>query len=188
MTRYTFAWAKLDDLLGMGIEDMLVAHWQEVATDQKAIPYAPDWDRYRHMEQIGAFKAMGAWRSDRLIGYNAFFVMPHIHYRHSVFAINDILYIDPDERGEPGVRLLLTAERDLFQQGAKKIVYHEKPALMLKPSDDMDSLDAVEALQGLEEEFGVTLPDDTLGAHTLGGLLSALGYTHFENVWAKTKP
>ena len=189
MNRYTFAWAKLDDFIDMGVEDLIVAHWDEVAADKKAIPFAPDWDRYRHLEQTGAFKAMGAWRSDKLIGYNAFFVMPHIHYRHSNFAINDVLYIDPDERGEPGVGLILTAERDLFAQGAKKIVYHEKPALTLVQTDaGRDSLDELEAIQTLEEEFGISLPDDALGEHTLGGLLQGLGYIHFETVWAKTKP
>jgi hypothetical protein len=184
-----FSWEPIDRFISEGIEDLLVLHWEEVANDKDFIPYAPDWERYRHMEKMGQFKALGAWRRGKLIGYNAFFTFTPYHYRRTLQAINDIIYIDPEERGEAGIRLILNAERDLFRDGVVKIQYHTKLHVLLGAGSrggSHDSLDNIEMLMEIWEEFGQEVPDDvSSGDFTLGGLLARLGYRHAEEVWDK---
>lgn len=150
-------WAKLDDLLADGFEDLLLAHWEEVATDRDVIPFAPDWERYRMMERNGMFRILAMRHNGRLIGYNGFFIAPNLHYSTSLQAINDVIYVDPTYRGA-GVRLIREAEKRLMELGVQKIHYHVKIA--------------------------VNIGRDGRPA-TVGDLLARMGYVHVEQMFAK---
>ncbi len=126
MSNLVFRWASIDTFRGEGIEDLLVRHWREIAVDQKDIPLAPIWDNYYAFEKAGIFRALGVWREDGLVGYNAFIVAPHLHYGTTLFANNDIIYADPEDRGRVGLGLIRKAEKDLFAAGVRKIVYRAK--------------------------------------------------------------
>lgn len=150
-------WTPLDKLLADGFEDLLVSHWQEVALDQETIPLAPDWQRYFALEKAGAFKAMAMYRSSFLVGYSCFFIHPHNHYRHTLHAINDIIYVDHGSRGL-GFRLVREAERKLKDLGVVKVIYHVKLDILLTREDR---------------------------PATVGDLLTAMRYKHIENCYAK---
>jgi hypothetical protein len=56
-----------------------------------------------------------------------FFVTPHLHYRTTIFAVNDVLYVDPAHRGSrAGVGLIKESERILKACGAQKVIWHVK--------------------------------------------------------------
>lgn len=155
----TFAFETINDALRDGFEDMAALHWEEVALDKDAVPLAPDWDKYRWLEKSGILKSVVMRRSGRMIGYNVFFVQPTLHYATSIWAVNDILYLDPEERrGLAGVRLIKAAEILLAELGVKKVLYHTKLHVHL----------------GHGKAHG-----------TVGDLLIRLGYKHVENVMAK---
>ena len=154
-----FKWLNLSEAMANGFEDLATLHWQEVALDQDRVPLAPDWTKYRHLERAGVLKAIGAWDRGRLVGYDAFFVQPTMHYSTSLWAVNDILYLDPDHRkGLAGARLIRASEGLLKEIGVEKVLYHTK----------------------LHVHYG-----HGKARGTVGDLLSALGYKHVENVYAK---
>jgi hypothetical protein len=153
-------WEGVDSALSDGLEDLLAAHWEEVALNRDDIPLAVDWSRYRQLERMGVLKALSMRKAGRLVGYNVFFVQPPIHYSTSVWAVNDILYLTPAERrGMAGARMIREAERRFFgEMKLAQIIYHTKLHLKL----------------GARERV-------------LGDLLRAMRYTQTEEVFAKTK-
>lgn len=154
---YTYNWESVDQLLADGWENLLVEHWVEVAMDRDIIPLAVDWDRYRLFEKTEAFKTLAMRKDGVLVGYSAWFINPHLHYKTTLFALNDVIYLDPAyRRGLAGARLVREAENALAALGAVKAIYHTK----------------------LHVQLGKR-------AGTLGDLLLALGYKHIENTYAK---
>lgn len=114
-------------MLADGLESLVALHWDEVALDKDTIPLGPDWEGYREDERRGVFKGIAARRDGRLIGYNCFWVMTTRHYRKTLHALNDVLYIDPDERGLAGLLLVMKSERMLGALAPTiKIIYHTK--------------------------------------------------------------
>lgn len=155
----TFAFETINAVLQDGFEDMAALHWDEVALDKDAIPLAPDWEKYRWLEKSGILKSVAARRAGKLIGYDVFFVQPALHYSTSLWAVNDILYLDPEERrGMAGARLIRQAEKMLGALGVRKVIYHTKLHVHL----------------GHGKAHG-----------TVGDLLIKLGYKHVEDVLAK---
>lgn len=148
----------LDDLLADGLEDMLFQHWQEVGLDHDAVPLAPDWPYYRAIEKQGIFRMIAMREFGQLVGYNAFFVNRHLHYRHTLHAVNDYFWLAPERRhGWAGVRLLRDSERLLAAAGVVKVMYHVKPHVLL----------------------------GARRSGTAGDLLVRLGYRHVEDVYSK---
>lgn len=104
------------------------AHWREVGNDRHRVPLHVDYARYAQMERDGGLAAWTA-RDDEgvLVGYNVFFVHRHPHYASTVYAQNDVIYLDPDRRlGSAGVRLIKTALDGLKLMGVQKVLFHVK--------------------------------------------------------------
>jgi hypothetical protein len=174
----------LANILESGLADLLVAHWGEVAHDRDQISLDPDWDGYLQDEREHRFIAWSARRDGVLVGYSAFFTVRPRHYRANIFAINDVIYLKPGERGADGVQMILLVERELKALGATKVFYHVKTDAVLGQVGD--SLEAVEQMQEVEANIGVDLPDALFANdRTLGGVLAALGYNHIENHFGK---
>lgn len=151
-------WEKVGRARADGLDDLLAAHWAEVALDQDRYPLAPDWPRYHALERQGVLRSVSARRKGRLVGYNVFFVQPPIHYSTSVWALNDVLFLHPDHRaGLLGYRLVRAAEELLKGIGVARVIYHTKLHVML----------------GSKRE------------RPLGDLMKRLGYSQAEEVWGK---
>lgn len=148
----------LDDLLSDGLEEMLFDHWWEVGLDHDAVPLAPDWAHYRDIEKQGIFRMIAMRELGSLVGYSAFFINRHLHYRHTLHGINDYFWLSPAKRrGWSGIRLFLDSEELLKGLGVVKIMYHIKPHLLL----------------------GATK------SGTVGDILLRLGYRHVEDCYSK---
>jgi hypothetical protein len=119
-------WEKIDRLLDDGVEELLYDHWREVGLDHDNVPLDPDWERARCLERMGILHTAALRRDGKLLGYNAFHVTPHIHYRSVIFAVNDVLFVDPDGRGIAGVKLVKGVEPMLAALGVRKVYYHTK--------------------------------------------------------------
>jgi hypothetical protein len=155
----SIGWSSIDEALADGLEDMIALHWEEVALDKTSIPLDVDWDGYRRREREKTFRGIAMRCDGRLIGYNAFFITPTLHYRSTLHALNDVIYVDPDGRGMAGVRLLRESEHLLSGLAPLvKVIYHTKLHVVLG--------------QGAR-------------SGTVGTLLERLGYSHIENVYAK---
>lgn len=109
------------------VEPLLELHYQEVALHKEAIPLAPIWEKYRHLEAAGAFVLYAARDAGRLVGYSAFFINEHLHYGSTVVAHNDVIFLHPDvRRGAAGIRLIKFSEQALRERGVRKVTWHVK--------------------------------------------------------------
>ena len=107
------------------IKPLLSLHWREIAHYQD-IELDPDWDFYRRNPAIRVFTA----RVDNaLIGYGVFFIGPNRHYKQSIQAVQDILFVHPDYRGGMvGYRLIRFCDEQLKSEGAQAVYHHVKAA------------------------------------------------------------
>lgn len=110
------------------IEPMLRAHYEEIATDKDIKPLDIDWDRYYDMEDRGMVRILTARdHVGSLVGYFVTFIHRHLHYRQTVTALNDILYVDPEYRGgTTAYRLFKAAIDDVRNLGADILIIHMK--------------------------------------------------------------
>lgn len=151
-------WEPLQQLIDSGVEDLIAGHWEEVACDKDVIPLAPDWERAFKLQHAEVLWTAGL-RDEKgsLIGYNAFHVTTHIHYRHTLHAVNDVIFLDPDARGSAGLRLIRGTEELLRELGVKKVMYRSKAHVMI----------------GHRKQ------------NTIGDLLGRIGYRHDEDVYSR---
>lgn len=174
----------LAGLLDAGLETLLRAHWEEVAHNRESIPLDPDWSGYLEDERSGRFIAWSARKDGKLIGYNAFYVMKHRHYRSTSFAVNDVIFLAKHARGAAGVALVIEVEKELKAMNVAKAFYHAKIDALL--GERGDSLEMIAEINEVEEITGMNLPDAIFSNdHTLGAVLVALGYLHTENQFGK---
>lgn len=119
---------------------LLRQHWREIAHYQD-IPLDVDIDIYAAAERNGALRIFtvrdvvdqyddemgGNIKIARLIGYAVFFVRHNPHYKSSLQAVQDVIYVDPKARGRfVGVRLLRYCEHELAAEGVQVIMHHTK--------------------------------------------------------------
>ena len=90
---------------------LLHAHWTEVALYRDKIELAPDFARYQAAEDAGTLFVVTARDGGTLIGYAVFFVSQNLHYKHSIVAMNDVVFVARARRGIIGARLIQNAER-----------------------------------------------------------------------------
>lgn len=111
------------------IQDLLQAHWQELATDKELMVLKPDWDRYAVLEQAGVLYVLTA-RTDsgELVGYHAVMIDHNLHYSDMLVAVSDVLFLHPDYRqGRAGLRLIDLTEEIARNSGAVAILWRAKP-------------------------------------------------------------
>lgn len=110
------------------MEPMLIDHYQELTMHKDKIKLAPDWELYDKMEKSNNFYLITARDGDtnELLGYSAWFVKPHIHYKETIVAANDVLFLRKDQRsGMTGIKLIKYSEQEM-RKYAHKITWHVK--------------------------------------------------------------
>lgn len=64
-----------------------------------------------------------------LVGYLAFFIQPHLHYRRTLHAVEDLFMLAaPYRKGMNGYRMFTTAIDALREIGVKRVILHTKVA------------------------------------------------------------
>lgn len=122
----TYQVERLEDCLEE-LKPILKAHWEEVALNKDKIKLNPDYERYLALDKAGALHTVIARDNDKLIGYYISFISYHIHYADNIYAMNDVIYIDPSYRkGTVAYRLLKFAEMKLKELGVDVMMLHMK--------------------------------------------------------------
>lgn len=112
---------------------LLQKHWDEIA-HYKDIPLNPDYDHYYKMEKAGMLKIYTARDQEaRMIGYAVYILSPALHYKQSMVARQDIIYIDPQHRGV-GLFLLKWCDEQLKSLGVQIVCHHVKAVHNFGPS------------------------------------------------------
>lgn len=104
---------------------LLEAHYKEIAHFQD-IELNPDFETYLNVDKLGALRTFTARdESGELLGYAVFFVRANIHYKASLQAVQDVIYIDKDRRGF-GHKFILWCDKELAREGVQVVYHHVK--------------------------------------------------------------
>lgn len=121
-----FALETLEQVRASRIEDLLRAHWQEVAHFPD-IALEPDWEAYAIVEAAGMLRIFTVRIAGDLVGYAAYIVKHAPHYKSSLQATQDILFLAPQHRGARiGAHLILFADQYFSSQGVQAVYQHTK--------------------------------------------------------------
>ena len=112
------AWSQVQPELAA----LLPCHWQEIALDQDVIALDMDWDAYAYLAAQGILQVVTVRTpSHELVGYFLSFVRPHLHYRQSLTAFEDMFFLCPEYRqGWTGVRFFQFIEAHWRSLGVER--------------------------------------------------------------------
>ena len=119
---------KLTDSLITELEPILVAHYQELSNNID-IPLNPDYDKYKKLYEAGCLVIVTARSGGLLVGYTCFLISPNMHYKTSLQAYQDAMFVRQDKRKTmlgAGIALLRESEKVLKARGVQLIQHHVK--------------------------------------------------------------
>lgn len=100
------------------------SHYEEMA-HFKDIILDPDLMVYEAVSKNGALRIYTARKENVLVGYNVFVVRGHPHYRASVSANQDIIFLNDKMReGFAGYRFMKWCDDQLKREGVQTIYQH----------------------------------------------------------------
>ena len=123
------------------LPEIFYKHWDEIALDKDTIPLNPAWDEYTRLEAIGVLHVTTARDEGRLAGYIFSLVHPHLHYKQSLTAYTDLMYLRREYTRGFGVfryaSLIRHSEKMLRDLGVQKRylmtkVYHDLTPLFAR--------------------------------------------------------
>lgn len=125
-TDVTFQREQLTNAFILEISPLLREHYKEIAHYQD-IELDVDWDAYFGAQERGQFVFYTARTAEtgELIGYNAFFVRANPHYRKSIVAANDVIFISKERRGF-GRSFIRWCDERLKSIGVQLVSHHIK--------------------------------------------------------------
>lgn len=117
---------KADDVFEE-IKPLIKIHWREIAHYQD-IDLDPDWDFYSKAEAANCLRVFTARKEGKLIGYALYFLKSNAHYKGSLQASQDILFVHPEHRGKLGMKLIKWCDAQLQAEGVQVVYHHVKTA------------------------------------------------------------
>lgn len=104
---------------------LLYLHWKEIA-HYDDIKLDPQTYEYLELEKKGALRCYTArLDSDELVGYAVFFLRYNLHYRSSFQALQDVIFIHPEHRGE-GAKFIMWCDEQLKKENVQVVYHHIK--------------------------------------------------------------
>lgn len=117
------------------VDELFYNHWEEIAVNKDKIKLNPDWSFYETVYTSGNLGIYTVRDKEKLIGYFIVIAKPHPHYKDHLFAVNDILYLDPKYRkGLVGYKMMKFVEEDLKKMGVSVLAVNTK---VHKPFDPL---------------------------------------------------
>lgn len=101
-------------------------HYKEIC-HYKDLKLNPDVENYNALEEAGAIRCYTARMNGDLIGYCVWFLKYNPHYRDSLQALQDVLFLLPEYRGtRAGLKLIRYCEDRLREENVQVIYHHIK--------------------------------------------------------------
>lgn len=99
---------------------MFPAHWEELGLFKDKMPLEPRYDIYEMREARGELVMATLRKDGKVVGYWPTWIAPGIHYGSTLTATMDILYIEPEFRGDGSGKLLFDVlKAELLRRGVK---------------------------------------------------------------------
>lgn len=144
MTPTVFARERLSHALLSEALPLLAAHWAEVA-HYPDIPLNVDVDAYLTADECGIARCFTVRTSQMhrqrlhnggqqiteagvLVGYAVYFVRANAHYKQSIQAVQDVIYLHPSVRGGTGYKFIAWCDEQLRDEGVQAVYQHVKEA------------------------------------------------------------
>lgn len=108
---------------------LIQRHWSEIAWKRDKIPLSVNKEQYLMMEEKGIIACYIGRDNGQMVAYALFFLMSHPHYSKTLYATNDVIYVQPESRGMTGTKFIDFIEEDLRRSGVQTILYHVKESL-----------------------------------------------------------
>ena len=118
------------------LKPLLEEHYKEVALYQDKVKLNPDYDRYLMLEDAGNLHTVVAREDGKVVGYYISLVVEHLHYADTVYAHNDVVYLEPGLRhSRVALDMINFAIEKLKEKGVSVVTIHMKTYL---PFEDRD--------------------------------------------------
>lgn len=109
---------------------LAIQHYHEIAWNKEKIPLDVDVEKYTLLDEQGILFCFSARDQGNLIGYAFFIVAPHPHYKSTVFASNDVIFIKKQYRGRRlGEDFISFCTNDLVAFGVQVMAIRIKDCL-----------------------------------------------------------
>lgn len=106
---------------------LLEKHYLEIA-HFRDIAFEPDKEQYLKIDELGLSRVFTARNVEgKLIGYAVYFVRSNMHYKSSLQAVQDVIYIDRAHRGF-GAEFIHWCDVQLNLEGVQAVYHHVKVA------------------------------------------------------------
>lgn len=106
---------------------LLEKHWEEIA-HYKDIPLNVDEESYNNLDRMQAIRIFTSRDVEGVLcGYAVFFVKHNIHYKDSIQAVQDVIFIHPEKRGF-GRDFIAWCDNQLKAEGVQAVYHHIKQA------------------------------------------------------------
>ena len=93
-------------------------HWKQLGLFQNKMPLDPDYDEYLRRDALGMWTLATVRDDGNLVGYVVFSVARGMHYKSTLVAIMDSIFLEDSTRGHGHGRLLgETALAELKRRG-----------------------------------------------------------------------
>ncbi len=101
--------------------------YAEMNTAGSLAPLDVNYEAYRQLDAAGVLSFVALRTGDgELVGYALHFVQPSLHFRSTLAAVQDGLYVVPEHRGgTAALKLLRAARRDLEARGVRRWLVSE---------------------------------------------------------------
>lgn len=138
--RLTYGWEPCAALFAApNWQELIEAHYDELNVSGCLLD--PDYHRVLKMEEAGLFRAWAARSGETLVGYIGVFIQPHIHYKSSLHAVEDLFLLHPEHRqGMAGYRMFTGLIAALPELGVTRFICHSKLHWRSRHDKPMDGL------------------------------------------------
>jgi hypothetical protein len=124
MSAYTFQKEGASAIIDEGF-DLLNEHYKEIAKFQD-IELKPDFELYLTADANGSLRVYTVRSEDKALqGYAVFFVRANAHYKDSIQAVQDVVFIRKSHRGFGG-SFLAWCDEQLKLEKVQAVYHHVK--------------------------------------------------------------
>ncbi len=124
---------------------LLEEHWAEVA-HYKDIKLNPDIELYLSIQDKGMLRLFTARKENgELVGYNLFFIKHNGHYKQSLNASQDIIFVRKTQRGF-GLKFIEWCDDQLRIEGIDVVYHHVKAAHNFGPKLEKQGYELVDLI------------------------------------------
>lgn len=109
---------------------LLREHYVEVHPYPDKIPFNPDYEKYKTLNDQGLIHFIAVRDCGVMIGYCLAFLLPNLHYSDHVYAINDVIYLDKAYRHSVISDHMISYAEDCYKNsGASVMTLHMKTSV-----------------------------------------------------------